>query len=114
MKVIDPICGMGVDVGAAAESRTRDGTEYHFCSSGCATRFDATVESASPAAAVDREEEARQREYGTLMRKFWVSAVVSVPVVLLSYPWLLPGLKDVSWLARGSDGLLWCGGGSAC
>jgi len=37
--------------------------------------------------------------------KFWVSALVSVPVVLLSYPQLFPGLKDVSWLAHGADGL---------
>ena len=56
---------------------------------------------------VDHEEESRRREYRTLMQKFWVSAAVSVPVMLLSYPWLVPGLKDVSWLARGSDGLLW-------
>ena len=107
MKVKDPICGMSVDPASAAESRIRDRTEYHFCSSGCATRFDASAEGGSTAATVDREEEARQQEYRTLMRKFWVSAFVSVPVVLLSYPWLFPGLKDVSWLARGSDGLLW-------
>ena len=56
---------------------------------------------------VDREEAARQREYRTLLQKFWMSAAVSVPVVLLSYPWLVPGLKGVGWLARGSDGLLW-------
>jgi Cu+-exporting ATPase len=107
VEVTDPICGMSVNPVSAAESRIRDGTEYHFCSSRCATRFDATAEGGSAAADVDREEEARQHEYRTLMRKFWVSAVVSVPVVLLSYPWLFPGLKDVSWLARESDGLLW-------
>ncbi|MGH2579435.1 MAG: heavy metal translocating P-type ATPase [Actinomycetota bacterium] len=60
----------------------------------------------SPAEAADREEDARQREYRTLMRKFWVSAAVSVPVVLLSYPWLFPGLKH-AWLARDSETLLW-------
>src|SRR3989337_313440 len=98
---------MSVDPASAAESRIRDRTEYQFCSSGCATRFDASAEGGSTAATVDREEEARQQEYRTLMRKFWVSAFVSVPVVLLSYPWLFPGLKDVSWLTRGSDGLLW-------
>jgi Cu+-exporting ATPase len=55
----------------------------------------------------DAEEESRRREYLTLLRKFWFAAVISVPVVLLSYPWLVPGLRDVAWLARGSDGLLW-------
>ncbi len=61
----------------------------------------------SPADEVAREEAAREREYRTLMRKFWVSALISVPVVLLSYPWLIPGLKNVSWLARGSQSLYW-------
>ncbi len=61
----------------------------------------------APEEVVDREEQARQREYRTLMRKFWLSAAISVPVVLLSYPWLVPGLRDVPWLARGSDSLLW-------
>ena len=54
-----------------------------------------------------RQDRDREREYRTLMRKFWFSAVIAVPVIALSYPWLLPGLKDVSWLERGSDGLYW-------
>ncbi len=60
-----------------------------------------------PGESVDLEEEGRESEYRALIRKFRVSALVSVPVVLLSYPWLFPGLKDVAWLARGSNGLLW-------
>jgi Cu+-exporting ATPase len=60
-----------------------------------------------PTDTVEREERAREHEYRALTRKFWVSAALSVPVVLLSYPWLVPGLKDASWLARGSDSLLW-------
>jgi P-type Cu+ transporter len=55
----------------------------------------------------DVEEDARLRGYRTLQRKFWFAAAVSVPVVLLSSSWLVPGLRDVGWLARGSDGLLW-------
>lgn len=55
----------------------------------------------------ETEEEARRREYRTLLRKFWFSALISVPVVLLSYPWLVPGLRDVPWLARGSGTLYW-------
>ena len=54
-----------------------------------------------------RQDRDREREYRTLMRKFWFSAAIAVPVVALSYPWLLPGLKDISWLERGSDGLYW-------
>ncbi len=46
------------------------------------------------------EEAAQQEEYRTLMGKFWFAAAVSVPVVLLSYPELFPGLRD--WMPTGS------------
>jgi Cu+-exporting ATPase len=48
----------------------------------------------------DPEELARQAEYALLMRKFWFAAAVSVPVMLLSYPDLVPGLRD--WMPMGS------------
>ena len=54
-------------------------------------------------ASVDRQEIDRQREYRTLIRKFWFAAAVSVPVVLLSYPWFFPVLRDL--LLRGSETL---------
>ena len=57
--------------------------------------------------ALEREERDRRREYETLIKKFRFAALVSVPVVLLSYPWYVPGLKDISLLERGSDGLYW-------
>ncbi|HEX6384888.1 MAG TPA: heavy metal translocating P-type ATPase [Anaerolineae bacterium] len=45
---------------------------------------------------VDEETAAHQREYKSLMRKFWFAAIVSVPVMLVAYPelpWLyLPDL----------------------
>jgi Cu+-exporting ATPase len=50
---------------------------------------------------VDPEEAARDREYRTLMRKFWFAAAVSVPVMGLSYPDLIPGLRE--WMPAGSD-----------
>jgi Cu+-exporting ATPase len=63
-------------------------------------------------AAPDREplspEDALQREeYHTLMRKFWVAAAIAVPVMALSYPAYIPGLRD--WLAPGSEArrLVW-------
>jgi len=57
---------------------------------------------AAPAgvAAAAPEAEA-EREYRTLMRKFWFAAIVSIPVMLLSYPDLVPGLRD--WMPMGSD-----------
>ena len=120
-KVLDPICKMEVDSARAVESRTLDDRTYYFCSSGCAERFDGAAKSGRvppetfPSGgqpqpvedSVDREERSRQREYRTLTRKFWVAGAVSIPVILFSDPWLIPGLKNVGWLARGSDGLLW-------
>ncbi|MEK7820085.1 MAG: copper ion binding protein, partial [Pseudomonadota bacterium] len=47
------------------------------------------------------EEAARGKEYRTLMRKFWLAAVISIPVMALSYPDLMPGLRD--WMPMGSD-----------
>lgn len=43
----DPMCGMTVDPAHAAAHRTWDGTDWWFCGTGCAERFDA-----DPAAAV--------------------------------------------------------------
>ena len=55
-----------------------------------------------PAAEVlDPAEAANEQEYRTLMRKFWFAAAVSVPVMALSYPDLIPGLRD--WMPMGSD-----------
>lgn len=51
--------------------------------------------------APDLEEAARENEYRSLMRKFWFAAIVSIPVMGLSYPDLIPGLRD--WMPMGSD-----------
>ncbi len=53
------------------------------------------------------------REYKMLMRKWWFAAAVGAPTMILSYPWLFPGLRD--WLPRGSDSLrlLWAAMGVA-
>jgi P-type Cu+ transporter len=48
----------------------------------------------------DPEEAARREEYALLMRKFWFAAAVSLPVMLLSYPDLVPGLRE--WMPMGS------------
>ncbi len=47
------------------------------------------------------EEAAREAEYRMLMRKFWFAAIISVPVMALSYPDLIPGLRE--WMAPGTD-----------
>jgi Cu+-exporting ATPase len=53
----------------------------------------------------DKEAEATAAEYRTLMRKWWFAAAVGAPTMLLSYPYLVPGLRD--WLTRGSPALWW-------
>jgi len=50
--------------------------------------------------AADPEETARQAEYRKLMRKFYFAAAISLPVMVLSYPDLVPGLRD--WMPMGS------------
>ena len=51
------------------------------------------------------QEQEGEREYRRLMRKWWFAAAVGAPTMILSYPWLFPGLRD--WLPRGSDQIRW-------
>ncbi len=63
------------------------------------------VESAGPYKAVraaeaskpemDKEAQATEKEYRSLMRKWWFGAAVGVPTMLLSYADLIPGLRQV-------------------
>jgi P-type Cu+ transporter len=73
------------------------------------------VESPAPAApsTLDREAEARTREYRTLMRQWWFGAGVGVFTMVLSYPWLFPVLRD--WFPRESHRLwyMWAVMGAA-
>jgi P-type Cu+ transporter len=39
--VTDPVCGMSIDPKTAAATREHEGTQFWFCSAGCAARFDA-------------------------------------------------------------------------
>lgn len=50
--------------------------------------------------ALARQETEQAAEYSGLMRKFWLAAVISVPVMILSYPDLIPGLRE--WMPMGS------------
>ena len=43
-KLTDPVCGMGVDPAKTPHHATHDGADFHFCSSGCRTRFVADPE----------------------------------------------------------------------
>ena len=56
---------------------------------------------------VAREEEDRAREYHALIRKFWFAVVVSVPVVIFSYPGLFPVVRDLLPAGSGALRLVW-------
>ncbi len=47
------------------------------------------------------EDAAQHEEYRILMRKFWFAAFVSIPVMALSYPDFIPGLRE--WMPAGSE-----------
>ncbi len=53
--------------------------------------------------AFDREQQEREHEYRSLMRKWWFAAPVAVFTMFMSYPWLFPVLRD--WFPRGSSQL---------
>jgi P-type Cu+ transporter len=71
------------------------------------------IEAPAPASkeATDKEAEAREREYGSLMRKWWFGAAVGVFTMIFSYPWLFPVLRY--WFPRNSPQLwyIWAGMG---
>src|SRR5574341_1060693 len=52
---------------------------------------------------MDKEAQATEKEYRSLMRKWWFAAAVGVPTMILSYPWIFPVLRDL--FPRGSDNL---------
>jgi Cu+-exporting ATPase len=63
--------------------------------------YEARPAPAASETGMDRAAQERAREYTTLVRKFWFAAIVSIPVILLSYPQFVPGLN--TWLTPGSE-----------
>lgn len=97
----DPVCGMEVEEGKAHSVRTVAGRRVPFCSASYEAKFDASpgtylaepglTETGEP---LDMEALERERLYRLCLRKFWFSALVSLPVIVLSYPWYFPVLRD--------------------
>ncbi len=56
---------------------------------------------AQEAETLSPEDLAQREEYHTLIRKFWFAAIIAIPVMGLSYPDLIPGLRD--WMPAGSE-----------
>ncbi|MBI4498074.1 MAG: heavy metal translocating P-type ATPase [Chloroflexi bacterium] len=62
------------------------------------------VPAAAPSeSALDKEAAGQEREYRSLMRKWWFGFAVGAPTMVLSYPYLIPGLRDL--FPRGSTQL---------
>jgi Cu+-exporting ATPase len=55
---------------------------------------------AASESALDKTAAEQEREYRRLMRKWWFAAAVGAPTMVLSYPYLIPGLRAV--FPRGS------------
>ncbi|EIJ41989.1 copper/silver-translocating P-type ATPase [Beggiatoa alba B18LD] len=72
--------------------------------------YDAKVlQAESQATRSEQQLQENVREYQILMRKFWFSALISLPVMLLSYPEMLFGQQD--WLpAMGTEERRWLWG----
>lgn len=65
-----------------------------------AAGYQVRAEASPTETSLDRAEADRAREYQMLLRKFWFAALISLPVIIFSYPQLFPGLRD--WLAPGN------------
>mgnify|MGYP003392824665 CR=1 FL=1 len=152
--ILDPVCGMTVDPATTAHHATHEGTEYHFCSAGCRTKFVAAPAqylTAVPRAASKAVEgaiwtcpmhpeirrdgpgscpicgmalepeapsldDAPNPELVDFTRRWWVSAALSVPLLVLTMGTDLLGLHLVSaaispWLqlALAAPIVLWAG-----
>lgn len=68
-----------------------------------AAGYQVRAESAPAETAVARAEADRAQEDRTLLRKFWFAALISLPVLIFSYPQFFPGLRD--WLTPDSGAL---------
>ncbi len=119
---VDPVCGMAVDPQTAAGVSERNGERYYFCSTMCKERFDAEAQGAGAqtgrqerdvaaaqasccsdnvsivtedhAARDVSAEEAQERSYRTLMRKFLFAAIVSFPLLALMFAEFMPALRE--------------------
>jgi len=156
--VIDPVCGMKVDPASTEHHALFEGTNHHFCSAGCKTKFvkdpphylhrsTVTAEANSPMGAEGviwtcpmhpqiRQmgpgncpicgmaleplepsiEEGPNPELVDMSRRFWVSAVLSVPLIVLTlgaeiFGWNLVPMDTSMWLqlALATPVVLWGG-----
>ncbi len=103
--------------GATLNPATNVATVEYWTDSTNLEQLQCAVESVGPYKAVEamaaspeavhKEEDDSEREYRSLMRKWWFGAAVGVFTMIFSYPWIFPYLREI--LPRGSEPLryLW-------
>ena len=155
---IDPVCGMKVDPAHTAHHAHFEGSDYHFCSAGCQSKFSADphrfLHPSADNAATERAniaegtiwtcpmhpqirqigpgscpicgmaleplepslEDGPNSELIDMSRRFWVGAVLSVPLVVLTlgaeiFGWQLVAMSTSVWLqlALATPVVLWGG-----
>ncbi|HEX2580481.1 MAG TPA: heavy metal translocating P-type ATPase [Dongiaceae bacterium] len=135
---LDPVCGMKVDPARSLHRTEAQGQTYHFCSSGCRTKFVAdpnrylrptpastTLALESAIYTCPMHPEIRQRGPGNcpicgmalepevateedtanpelidMTRRFWIGAVLTVPILLMEMAGHLPGIGLAHYLPR--------------
>lgn len=132
----DPICGMTLDPSKAAGKSEADGKSYYFCSLGCKKKFDGDAVQPEPAPvsaeytcpmhpeivrgkpgacpicgmALEPRHATTEEDHSELdgmTRRFWVSAVLTAPLLVLMF-FDLPGRRWVE-LAFATPVVLWGG-----
>jgi P-type Cu+ transporter len=134
MQHIDPICGMTVDPARAAGTSQRDGETFYFCSKGCNEKFDRASSPPANAEGVKEwtcpmhpevirdapgscpicgmaleprhvTVEEDTSELDDMTRRFWISAVLSAPLMIIAMVRPMPYVE----LALATPVVLWGG-----
>jgi len=79
-----------------------EGIKYAVRDSG----YEAVEPLAESTEGVDQQEQKRQNEYRTLLRKFWFAAIISAPVMFFSYPDLF-GLGEALPMGSAARRVVW-------
>ena len=117
LKATPGVIGGTVSVGTEEAEVEYDlgATNLHSVKAAVASAGYRVIEGPPPSSpsAIDQEASAREREYRTLMRQWWFGAAVGSFTMIMSYPWLFPGLGTL--FPRDSHRLwyMWAGMGIA-
>lgn len=95
----DPVCGMNVEPAKARHRTSFAGKDYYFCSEACLQKFGADPDKyLTPVPAAAPMPPLAAAELADMKHRFWISAALSVPVVIagMLHGYLPEGV--VQWL----------------